>query len=1014
MTKLSPAQEFIFTRTYSRWNDALQRRETWNETVDRYFKFFKGKFEDKVPKTVWEKCDSHVRHMDTMPSMRALWAAGPALEKNNIVGYNCSSIVFKDLQSPVELFYILMCGTGVGFSVEHQFIDQMPEVKSWINMNLGVHVVDDSREGWALALKAGLDAWFNGNDIDFDYSKIRPRGSRLKTMGGRASGPDPLKKLLGFVRQIVTSAQGRKLTSIEWLDVGNMIAEVVVIGGVRRSSEITFSDLTDRTIRHAKDAPCPPHRFMSNNSAVYDGKPDIVSFLKEWVSLIVSKSGERGIFNTQAAMNACPRRSIDKLGKSWNILGKTLRTNPCFAAGTLIQTKTGHFPIEQLIGRSVDIWNGDNWQTVDNFRITGLNQRVVEIEFADGSSEKVTPYHTVVLENGSRICASELKPGMRIAWANAPVSHGTVTSSGAYLKGFLIADGTHMSNRPMLYLYAPKYCCENRLLDSANELRVEEINTNAIFDLSFQYDSCSDRKNMTGLSVRKQELINWTTIYKERLPNDVFAWTLNSKLEFIAGVMDGDGSASDTKNGFMYQISSINKNWLKDFQSLLKTIGVYSRLGLMKAAGIKDFGVNKGGVYTSKDCWRLVISQSNSIKLAQQIKFSRLISFANKNCVYTVKSRYNKIVNILDAGVNDRVYCCTVEGNHALGLTSGFYWGQCGEVNILAELGQFCNLTEVVVRSNDTFDSLIEKVEVAVWLGAMQACLTDFPFIRPSFKKACEEERLLGVSLTGQMDNPRLMTPERLEDLKEYAIKIAKKASKALGINMPAAITTGKPSGTVSQLVNCSSGAHPRYSHHYIRRYRISSTDPLFKMMLSQGVKFTPENGQGPKDVLKKRKELIEKYGKTDKDAKVLVPDWAEDQVMTWVVAFPEAAPKDSITRHDVTAIEQLEWYLKIKKNWCEHNQSITVYVREDEWLKVGDWVYTHFDDISGVSFLPYNETETIYEQAPYEEITEEEYKKMVTSFPKIDYSQLSKFEMDDNTTGSQQLACSGGGCEIP
>lgn len=663
---LTPSQAFTFIRTYSRWNDALQRRETWDETVDRYLNFFKAKFGDKVPKSVWDRCDTRMRKMDTMPSMRALWTAGPALEKNNITGYNCCSLVFKDLYSPVELFYILMCGTGVGFSVEGQFIQQMPVVTAWKNVHLGVHIVEDSREGWAKALNVGIQAWFAGQDIEFDYSKVRPRGARLKTMGGRASGPDPLKKLLDFVRMVVTKAQGRQLTSLEWLDIGNMIAEVVVVGGVRRSSEITFSDLTDRDIRHAKDAPCPPHRYMSNNSAVYNGKPDIVAFLKEWTSLIVSKSGERGIFNLASAMNACERRAVHKLGKEWSQLGKTLRTNPC------------------------------------------------------------------------------------------------------------------------------------------------------------------------------------------------------------------------------------------------------------------------------------------------------------------------------------------------------------GEINLLAEYGQFCNLTEVVVRSTDTFNSLIEKVEVAVWLGAMQATLTDFPFIRASFKKACEEERLLGVSLTGQMDNPKLMTPERLEDLKEYAIKVAKKASKVLGINMPAAITTGKPSGTVSQLVNCSSGAHPRYAKYYIRRYRISSTDPLYKMMKAQGVKFTPENGQGPKDIQKKRNELVTKYGKSVKDAEILVPDWTEDQVMTWVVAFPEAAPKDSITRHDVSAIDQLEWYLKIKKNWCEHNQSITVYVRESEWLKVGAWVYDHFDDISGVSFLPYEEGKTIYKQAPYEEIEEAQYKEMVENFPKIDYSQLSKFEMDDNTTGSQQLACAGGACEIP
>ncbi len=651
--KLTPAQEFIFYRTYSRWQDSLNRRETWQETVDRYFNFFLGKYKEAVPNKVWKLTYDAVLAMEVMPSMRALWAAGPALEQNNIIGYNCCALVFKDLQAVVELFYILMCGTGVGFSVEKQYISQMPPVATWTGEGAGIHIVGDSREGWANSLKAGLDAWFSGKDIEFDYTQVRPRGARLKTMGGRASGPDPLKKLHSFVRNILINAQGRQLTSIEWLDIGNMIGEVVVVGGVRRASEITFSDLDDEAIRHAKDFPIPPHRYMSNNSAVYNGKPDLITFMKEWTALAASGSGERGIFNLKAAMQASDRRKPSE----------HFRTNPC------------------------------------------------------------------------------------------------------------------------------------------------------------------------------------------------------------------------------------------------------------------------------------------------------------------------------------------------------------GEINLRADMGEFCNLSEVVIRSKDTFLTLAEKVKSAVWLGAMQACLTDFPFIRPSFSKICEEERLLGVSLTGQMDNYKLLTSDRLADLKEIAIKECRQACKALGINMSAAITTGKPSGTVSQLVNCASGAHPRFAKYYIRRYRISATDPLYKMMKAQGVPFLPENGQGPEDVEIARKAMVAK-GRSPSEAKILIPDWSEDQVLTWVVSFPECAPAKALTRHDVTAIEQLEWYLNIKNNWTEHNQSITVYVRDDEWLKVGSWVYDHFDDISGISFLPYDGGE--YKQAPYEELTMNEWTALNQSFPKIDYSQLSQFEQDDFTTGAQLYACSSGNCELP
>jgi ribonucleoside-diphosphate reductase alpha chain len=545
-----------------------------------------------------------------------------------------------------------MCGTGVGFSVEKEFIDQMPVVKPYTGVHVGTHVVGDEREGWANALKLGLETWFDGKDVDFDVSKVRPKGARLKTMGGRASGPEPLVRLLVFCRDIITKAQGRKLESIEWLDIGNYIGEVVVVGGVRRSSQINFSDLEDEKMRHAKDWPFPLHRSMSNNSVCYKERPNMTAFMKEWASLAASGSGERGIFNLKAANDSSPRRE---------------------------------------------------------------------------------------------------------------------------------------------------------------------------------------------------------------------------------------------------------------------------------------------------------------------------------------KSQY-------------------------------FRGNPCNEIVLRADQGEFCNLSEIVIRSTDKFDDLLDKVKAATWIGAMQSCLTDFPYIRPSFKEICDKERLLGVSLTGQMDNPKLMTPEKLEILRDYALKECKKAAKLLDIPMSVAVTTGKPSGTVSQLTNCASGAHPRYAPHYIRRYRISSTDPLFFMMKDQGFNFSPENGQRKTDVDLKRQALLDQ-GVSGEEALIRVPEWNESQVMTWVVEFPEASPKNAITRDKMTAIDQLEWYLKLKKHWCEHNISITVYVREDEWLKVGSFVYEHFDEIVGVSFLPYDSGS--YEQAPYEEITKDRYEELVKKQPKIDYSLLVNYENDDNTSGAKALACSGDSCEL-
>lgn len=663
MKSLSPLQKFVFYRTYSRWNDILGRRETWEETVNRYLSFFKDKFQDRVPKKVWLKAEENILEMRVMPSMRALWTAGPALDATHVAGYNCCYLTFKDLFSPSELFYVLMCGTGAGFSVEKEFISKMPVVARQTGAGRGVHTVGDDKEGWAESLHLGLKTWFSGEDLEFDYSKIRPRGARLKTMGGRASGPDPLKELHETVRKIVFAAQGRQLTSVEWLDIGNKIADVVVVGGVRRSSEITFSDLDDEGIRGAKDfskGAFPTWRYMSNNSAVYHGRPDMITFMKEWTALAASGSGERGIFNAANALSSAPRRK----------------------------------------------------------------------------------------------------------------------------------DAGHFRSNP------------------------------------------------------------------------------------------------------------------------------------------------------------------------------------------------------------------------------------CGE--ILLRDSQFCNLSEVVVRKGDTFNDLVEKVKTAVWLGAMQSCLTAFPYIRPEFRANCEEERLLGVSLTGQMDAPKLMSENRLQDLKDVAIAECKKAAKALGINMSAAITTGKPSGTVSQLVDSASGAHPRFSKFYIRRVRISANDPLCKMLKAQGVQMSPENGQGPEtfNVEEKRREFNDrrlKMGLTKLDKselEVLVPDWNPSSVNTWVISFPIKAPEGAITTNDVSAIEQLEWYKKVRMNWCEHNQSITVYVKDAEWLEVGNWVYSNFDFISGVSFLPFDGGS--YKQAPYEAITEKQYHDMVKTFPQIDYTQLSQFEMEDNTTGAQNLACVAGACELP
>jgi len=614
--------EFIYKRTYSRWIEEEGRREDWPETIERFIGFIISKRPDIPEKTI-NKIRKYMTEFAVMPSMRFLWAAGPAAEFDNTCIYNCAFGKINTVEAFAECLYVLMCGTGYGFSVEQEEVEKLPEVPE-IKSGQGLPkvIIEDSKVGWADSVKTLMGSLYDGQNLYFDYSVIRPEGARLMTMGGRASGPAPLIKLHDFIRETMHNAQGRKLTTLEAHDICNQIAEIVVVGGVRRSSQISLSDLDDKDMRHAKEWPFPIKRAMANNSAIFREKPSAAQFLKEWASLALSGTGERGIFNLSAAQSRAPSRRY------------------------------------------------------------------------------------------------------------APLIQGT---------------------------------------------------------------------------------------------------------------------------------------------------------------------------------------------------------------------------------------------------------NPCGEI-MLRDM-EFCNLSEVVVREDDDLDSLLDKVETATWLGVIQSTFTDFPYLRKEWKKNCDVERLLGVSLTGQMDNPSILTSEALKALKSRVLRISRKAANILDVNVPVATTCVKPSGTVSQLVDSASGVHPRYSQYYIRRYRIAARDPLFMMMKDAGIVSHPENGQTKEDAT------------------------------TWVLEFPVKSPEGCITRKDVSALDQLSHYKNLQHNWCEHNASMTVYVRDDEWFEVGNWVYKNWDIINGVSFLPYNGGK--YELAPYEEIDARTYERLIKKLPVIDYTQLSKYELEDNTQGKSEFACVGDKCEI-
>ena len=623
--QLTDYQRFIHASRYARWLPEEYRRETWKETVDRYTGFFKNKFPDTFPT---EDVNKAIHNLDVMPSMRCLMAAGPALERDEIAGYNCSFVAIDSPKAFDEVMYVLMCGTGVGFSVERQFTNNLPTIAEEFHETDTTIRVKDSRIGWASAYRELISLLYSGRVPKWDTSGIRPAGARLKTFGGRASGPKPLEDLFQFTVHTFKKAAGRKLNSLECHDIVCKVADIVIVGGVRRSALISLSNLTDDRMRNAKNGAwweSDVQRALANNSVAYTEKPDVGIFLKEWTTLYESKSGERGLFNRVAA------------------------------------TKKA---------------------------------------------------------------------------------------------------------------------------------------------------SSNGRRDVDGF----------------------------------------------------------------------------------------EYGTNP-----------------------------------------------------------------------------------CGEI-ILRSKG-LCNLSEIVIRENDTLANLKEKVRVATIIGTFQSTLTNFRYLRSDWRKNQEEERLLGVSMTGIMDHPVLSKPtdetiKWLTELREHAIKVNKEWSERLGIPQSAAITTVKPSGTVSQLVGCSSGIHPAYSQHYIRTVRMDNKDPLTVFFKGAGVPNEPDVTK-PSDIT--------------------------------IFSFPQKGTESGVTRNETNAIEQLKLYSVYQKHWTEHNPSITVYYKDDEFLNIGAWIYNNFSDVSGVSLLPHSDH--VYKQAPYQEITKEEYDSFVASFPVIDWGNLK--EEEDTTTGTQELSCTAGACEI-
>lgn len=1396
--------EFIYYRSYSRWIEEGGRRETWIETVERFMDFMRTMLKKRLLEREYKEIHEAIISQEVMPSMRLMWSAGKAVKTTNVSAYNCSFIAPSRIKDFSEIMYLLMCGTGVGFSVESQTAQRLPIIKRQRGVMLRQHTIGDSKEGWGEALTLGLKTWYAGKDITFNYRELRPAGARLNTMGGRSSGPEPLRALLDFAREKIFARQGKRLRNIDVHDIICKIGEVVVMGGVRRclpqntlihtegglkpiknilpgekvlttkgkyrkviasehtgrrkllnihtqlgifqstpehrwavlddlngsvrwvsasdlttndallhvphvipggkttlpsytytkpkystttrditipdldedtawligyfhgdgyvyrkdstygevmftcspdmektsdkikrnlerfnvnasitrtkhdnairvrvksnqlanyfyqfkrpkesliipdfvlqgipqiraayiagvfdsdgsiksrnrkkvrpiiassiypdwlrqlravmasmgisatirqnrpkrgvwkalyrittvsiesiphladymvgisekwendavnlerkkeqnsfvvprnllaqssyrtlfdsayyvpssnislsfskfertlrqsthssvavesnsmttdridrrgsfislsqdyclssfgfksasyhyyrpvkikdvstansdetydiqveedecfvaegmlvhnSALISLSDLDDEEMRTAKVGQfylMEPQRSLANNSAVYNEKPSAQEFLEEWLALARSGSGERGIFNRGGLRSQLPERR-------WKVFEKhaeTAGTNPCgeivlrskqFCVGgdTHLITRDGIETIQDVVGKEIEVWNGKRWSRVVPVR-TGRSQKLVRVTFGDGSYLDCTLDHKFSVRNRFQnkwyeVQAKDLTSFNRYTLQVEPTK--IIYNDGqdypdAYDLGVVVGDGHVYDDHVFVDLYGEKDFI----------LPIKGIRHKEYLPSGYNLSKVRVRTELDAVLAKSLK----TSANSLQL---LFCWDRSSILNFVAGLIDADGSETKTGGARLY-ISDFGR--ARMVQLLLTKCGIRSSVNLMQKSGATtNLGIRK------RDMYYIQITDCKEIPCKR-------VDTSNGHPA-RFKGKYQTIKSVVELeGLHDS-FCFEESEEHKAVFN-----------NVLTYQ---CNLTEIVARPEDTEESLLRKTRLATILGTYQATLTDFPYISKEWKKNCEEERLLGVSITGQWDSPETRNAKTLRKMRDLAIDVNREYAKRFGINPSTCITCVKPSGTVSQLVDASSGMHARHAKYYIRRVRISATDPLFQMLKEQKFPYYPEVGQ------------------------------TEDSASTFVLEFPVKAPEGSVMRNDLSAIDQLNHWKLVKENYTEHNPSVTVSVGEDEWVATADWLYENWNILGGLSFLP--RTEHVYRLAPYEEITQEQYEEFISKVPEIDFSQILIYEKEDHTQGAKELACVGGVCEI-
>lgn len=733
----------------------------------------------------------------------------------------------------------------------------------------------DSKEGWGNLSNEMIVTSMTGGGCGCDFSDVRPRGAKINGQKGDCPGPVELMKLINYNGGPVRAGGARRVALMFSLDLDHPsimeFLDTKLTKGELSLANVSVRSKNTQAFIEAVNAD-------KDWELVWKGQYKQKIKARTLWDIIVKNSytsAEPGFLNWELALSESNIWYIEQL----------ISTNPCFSKDTRIVTSEGLERIDSLVGKKVDIWNGEKWQTVDNFRVTGKNKQVLKITMKDGSELKVTPNHKMILEDGSRVEAQQLEVGQKLAIGNTE-TNGNIEEKGTYLKGFLVGDGTLGQNKPILKVYFTKYMCEDRLLKSAAQLKLtHSYNQRVKQDLNFIQDT-HNRKNLQGLTARKEELIPWCSEYKKYLPEEIFKWDYSSKCEFIAGVLDADGTANDSSKGFSYQIVSIHKKWLLDFQMLLKTIGVHSTISFGTKGRKRNF--NDGyGEYEVKDTHRITIPQKYSIKLAKQVNFSRLISFADKNIVYNLKPTFNKIKSIEIDTVEDVVYCCTVEGSHSLSVSNGLQTGNCGEIAMSSHdaccLGHLV-LPRFVLENNEVDWHLIANT-VRTGVRFLDNVLTVNNYPLQKMKEKVSRLRRIGLGATGLADMLALLgikygseeSFKFADKLFRFISKTAYEASVMLAIEkgpfpacnpelhvksgymkrMPkkikdlvlehgirnCAILSIAPTGTTSILSgNCSSGIEPMFSPAYERRYWVKEErktelvfHPLFSKFMKEG-----------------------------------------------------------------------------------------------------------------------------------------------------------------------------------